>query len=1196
MPESKRAVNRTPAWIPFVLILMLLAVIGLVVYFVVVPLFYSAPVITMQPEDKRVTPDESVTLRITAVGNPTPTYQWQVQPVLSTTWNNIDGATDTTYTFTAQASDQASMYRVVVTNSTGTTSSQVWIITVTLPPVMVSYSPALLTVQAGMPATLAAVATGNPTPSFQWQVRDVNAAAELGFVDLDSTGGGSTGTFTFTPSFASSGSSYRVIASNAFGSVMSGVTVIQVTPIAPTFGSALLAPATRVGETGTFSIAGQGTPAPTCQWQRQESSVVNAPWVNIAGASTTSTLTLANLHVSDHGDLVRVIATNPGGSITSAPAAISVFLEAAIAVPPASASVMLGTAAIFTVSTVGFPAPTITWETKATAFGSAWVAQPNTGGSSVPGTFVYQTTSPLDAGLQVRVTASNASASVTSDAVVLLVTLTPPSITSASLVDATAMVGTNVTFLATATGNPLPTLQWQMAAAATPGTFVAVAGATAASFTLAATEANQGAYVRVVATNAAGSATGNAAQVRVQVPPRQLVTSFDTTPASIVLLGVTTSLTLSVVSCVGTPVPTYQWQTSPDTTSAFVNLTGQTASSLVLVPGLNLQGRRYCVVASNVGGSVTSSSTTIVVQQLPAFSTSVPIAQTVQAGQPVTFACSVSAGVPAPSLQWQVADASFSPPVFVSIAGATGASYTIDTTSPDDTNHLYACLATNAAAPAGVASVAALLTVNAAAPVFSTSPVPRTVNTGQPVTFMCSVTGIPAPTLQWRVADASLATPVFADIPGATSTSYTLATTTPADTNHLYAVVARNSVVPAGVSSATALLTVSSAAPTFSLAPASQTVALGQSVTFTCAATGIPAPTLQWCVADAALSTPIFVDIPGATSSSYTLATATVSDTNRLYVCVAHNSIAPAGVLSAAALLTVTLAAPTFSLAPTSQTIVVGQPVTFTCVATGIPAPTLQWRVADASLAAPIFVDIPGATAASYTLAATAVANTNHLYAAFASNVIQANVSSVSALLTISYAAPTFTLAPTSQSITTGQPASCTITVAGIPTPTVRWRTATAATPTVFSDIAGATSTTLTLATTSSALNGQRYEAVATNLVSIAGGVPSAPAILTVLPLPPTITADLTPTVSGVSGSTLVLAVAITGASALQWQAALSPGPPTTSFSDIPGETSASLSLTLGPTIDQVVYRLVAINAGGTTTSIATTLTVAPPE
>lgn len=84
-------------------------------------------------------------------------------------------------------------------------------------------------------------------------------------------------------------------------------------------------------------------------------------------------------------------------------------------------------------------------------------------------------------------------------------------------------------------------------------------------------------------------------------------------------------------------------------------------------------------------------------------------------------------------------------------------------------------------------------------------------------------------------------------------------------------------------------------APSITTAPASQTVAIGGSVTFSAAASGTPAPTLQWRKNGAVIA--------GATNATLTLSGINVADAGS-YTVVATNSVS--SVTSAAATLTVT--------------------------------------------------------------------------------------------------------------------------------------------------------------------------------------------------------------------------------------------------------------------------------------------------
>jgi predicted extracellular nuclease len=99
-----------------------------------------------------------------------------------------------------------------------------------------------------------------------------------------------------------------------------------------------------------------------------------------------------------------------------------------------------------------------------------------------------------------------------------------------------------------------------------------------------------------------------------------------------------------------------------------------------------------------------------------------------------------------------------------------------------------------------------------AAPSFLTPPADQTVILGQPASFSVIVAGYPAPTLQW-FKDGNL-------IPGATGSSYAIATTTMADAGN-YSVVATNSQ---GTASSSAALVVQDTTPPVLTLPANQVI------------------------------------------------------------------------------------------------------------------------------------------------------------------------------------------------------------------------------------------------------------------------------------------------------------------------------------------------------------------------------------
>ena len=95
------------------------------------PVTTAPPVVTLQPEPKvSVTSGTRVTLTSTADGTPAPTVKWQVSTNAGRSWKTVKHATDTSYSFTAKASDSGNRYRAVFTNTAGSATSAVTVLTV----------------------------------------------------------------------------------------------------------------------------------------------------------------------------------------------------------------------------------------------------------------------------------------------------------------------------------------------------------------------------------------------------------------------------------------------------------------------------------------------------------------------------------------------------------------------------------------------------------------------------------------------------------------------------------------------------------------------------------------------------------------------------------------------------------------------------------------------------------------------------------------------------------------------------------------------------------------------------------------------------------------------------------------------------------------------------------------------------------
>ncbi len=128
-------------------------------------------------------------------------------------------------------------------------------------------------------------------------------------------------------------------------------------------------------------------------------------------------------------------------------------------------------------------------------------------------------------------------------------------------------------------------------------------------------------------------------------------------------------------------------------------------------------------------------------------------------------------------------------------------------------------------------------------------------------------------------------------------------------------------------------------APAITKQPASAKVALGANATFTAAASGTPAPTVQWQSRRGSAS---WANVAGATSTTLVVK-ATAALDGQQYRAVFTNKAGAA--TSNAATLTVKATAPVFTKQPVSVTAKKNTVAKFTATATGYPEPTVLWLV-----------------------------------------------------------------------------------------------------------------------------------------------------------------------------------------------------------------------------------------------------------
>jgi hypothetical protein len=328
--------------------------------------------------------------------------------------------------------------------------------------------------------------------------------------------------------------------------------------------------------------------------------------------------------------------------------------------------------------------------------------------------------------------------------------------------------------------------------------------------------------------------------------------------------------------------------------------------------------------------------------------------------------------------------------------------------------------------------------------------------------------------------------------------------------NNLYQVIVTGTCTPA-VTSTGALLTVSNTA-SISSQPVSVTTCAGSNASFTATASGT---SYQWQVStDGGTS---FTDIPGETATTLNFATVTAAMNNNQYRLVVF-SCTPGGLNSTAAVLTVNDPAAITSQ-PANAIVCIGADATFTVTATGT-SPGYQWEVStDGGIS---FNPIPGANAASLTITAVTAGMNNNLYRVSLSNICTGALTSNSAALNTTDAAVINTQ-PAATSTCAGTSAGFSVAATGTGL-TYQWQVSTDGGAN-FTNIAGETGVTLSLAAVTDDMNSNQYRAIVFNSCS-ATGVSSDPATLTVNPLPvvvisaapyTSLTTDLTTTLTATS-------------------------------------------------------------------------------
>lgn len=248
------------------------------------------------------------------------------------------------------------------------------------------------------------VSSGSVTPlSYQWY-KDGVALVDGATGNGSTVSGATTASVTINnaqPADSASAPGYTVIVTNLYGSANSSAAVLTISAgsIAPTITGPTNLTVIQ-GSNATFVASVAGNPAPAIQWQRDG--------VDISGANSSSYTLFNAQYPADDGAVFSIIATNSAGSTTNS-ATLTVIVPPTINSQPTNLVVTNTQVASFSVTASGVPAPSFQWYFNGSAIASATTA-----------TYTINSSGATNIG-NYTVVVSNGAGSVTSSVVTLTV-------------------------------------------------------------------------------------------------------------------------------------------------------------------------------------------------------------------------------------------------------------------------------------------------------------------------------------------------------------------------------------------------------------------------------------------------------------------------------------------------------------------------------------------------------------------------------------------------------------------------------------------------------------------------------------------------------------------------------------------------------------------------------------------------------
>lgn len=260
--------------------------------------------VTAQPASQSVKDGDVVSFDVAFTGSHPVQIQWQRNGVA------IAGADKATYTTSALTlSDDAAVFRAVLTNPAGSVTTQEAKLSVAAVPPRIVAAPESVTTTDGAVVTFKVVAAGSAPLQYQWLRNDKVISGATG----DS--------FSTALDYASNGDHYAVRVANGAGQVTSPSVLATVNPAAPTLTQQPSDAVIATGGTAKFTALAAGTPPLSYLWQQSRDGGLT--WTSIPDAKSNS-YTVSNATLARTATQFRVAVTNAAATLNSNPANLTV--------------------------------------------------------------------------------------------------------------------------------------------------------------------------------------------------------------------------------------------------------------------------------------------------------------------------------------------------------------------------------------------------------------------------------------------------------------------------------------------------------------------------------------------------------------------------------------------------------------------------------------------------------------------------------------------------------------------------------------------------------------------------------------------------------------------------------------------------------------------------------------------------------